>query len=178
LRLIANLQRDRMSHVKKLLSIFILGLALGAGTANAQYSPTNCSNVVQSSMNAVNNQKQSVDAVNNWLGQLQSAANACLTSMAQTFASGFGISGITSMLSNAMSALEQKACQVATAPVTEVANQRYTLPGGLGSIGLNGSANVSLPSVNIPGVGPTQLVAPTPASSGGLWNTLSKMLSF
>jgi hypothetical protein len=174
---IAAINLQERKHVKKLLSCLLFVVCAMSGTAQAQYSATNCNNIVQSSLNAAATQKQAVDAVGTTLTNLQNAAKACLTSMASMFSSGFGVGGFSSLLSSALNSIESAACRVITAPVTEVANQRYTLPGGLGSVGVNGSTSLTLPSVNVPLIGQTQLVQPTASSAPSFWSGLSHMLS-
>jgi hypothetical protein len=162
--------------VKKLLSGLIIAFALVAGNAHAQYAATNCSNIMSASMNGANNQKQAVDSVSSMLAQIQQAATACLTNMMKMFGGGFA--GFN--FANILAALEAKACQVATADVAEVANQGYTLPGGEGTVRLNGTVTTSIPALNVPGLGPTAVLQPSAPSTGpgGTWSALARMLSF
>ncbi len=176
------LRKRQSVRMRKFLEAGVLAMAFGVGgmgVAHAQFAATNCSNIQQASLNALNNQKQSVDAVNNWLGQAQKAANACLTNMEKILTGGFAVPNISSLLNSALNTMLNAACQVATAPVTELANQRYTLPGGYGSIGLNG-VQATIPPVQVPGVGSVPLLSTTSstAQSSGFWNSVSNFLSF
>jgi hypothetical protein len=61
-----------------------------------------------------------------------------------------------------------------------MANQAYTLPGGMGTIRMNGSVNVAIPAVSSPMGGSINLVQPAapPAGAGGIWTALSNMLKW